>query len=174
MQAHATLCARFGVRDHTLNDLPGLGDRPVRIDQTLLELGQERGPMIGGSPDHGAVDTIVQMCADRRAIAQAAVQYHGQLAAIAFQSMHEIIFKRWNLPILLGRQTAEDGDTRVHDQRIDSRGAHSIGEGPEKLLVIAIVNADSALDRHGQMSGVPQTAHAVRDQRGLEHEAGPE
>ena len=118
-------CAQsFGVRHHALDDLPGLRDRPLRIDQALLEFGEQRRPMIGRSAEHHAVDAFD--AGVRRSSAPShrpAVQYHGQVGRIALQAMHEIVLERRNLAILLGRQAAEDGDARMHDERIDARGA---------------------------------------------------
>ncbi len=60
----------------------------------------------------------------------------------------------------------------MHDQGIDARRGHRIDERGEELVVIAIVDADAALDRHRQMGGIPQAAYAVGDQCRLQHEAG--
>ncbi len=83
-----------------------------------------------------------------------------------------VVVERRNLAILLGRKSGQHGSSRVHDQGIDTRGRHRVDECREKLIVVAIIDADPAFHRDRQVRAIPQTAHAVGHQSGLEHEAG--
>src|SRR5580704_18316443 len=110
--------------------------------------------MIGSPPDHHAVDARSDVRADSGTVAQPAIQYYRQLGPIAFQAMHQLMFERRNLPILLGRQAAENRDARMHDQRIDVRRADRVRERAEEIIVVVLINADSALDRDREMRGI--------------------
>ncbi len=69
MQPHAPLRAGLGVRHHALDDLPGLRNRPGRIDVGTLEFSQQGGAMIGSPPDHYAVHAFAQVPGDSGAVA---------------------------------------------------------------------------------------------------------
>ena len=57
----------------------------------------------------------------------------------------------------------------MHDERIDV-GRDRSDEGREELVVVAVIDADTAFDRHRQRRRVAQRPNAVGHQRRAQHE----
>ena len=64
--------------------------------------------------------------------------------------MHIVILQRRNLPIFLGGQATQDRGPRMHDQCIDAHRRDRVDEGGKELIIVAVIDADTAFhgDRH--------------------------
>src|ERR1700760_2435213 len=58
----------------------------------------------------------------------------------------------------------------MYDGGTDARRRHRVGELRKEVVVVALIDSDAALNRDRKMSRIAHAAHAIRDQRGLEHE----
>ena len=84
---------------------------------------------------------------------------------LALQPVHVVVLQRRNFPILLGGQPAEDRGARVHDERVDARARHRVDEVGEKFVVVALIDADAAFDRDGQLRALAHALDALGHQR---------
>ncbi len=85
-----------------------------------------------------------------------------------------VVVERRNLAILLGRKPGQNRFARVHDEGVDTRGRDRVDECREKLIVVAVIDADPAFHGDRQVRAITQSAHAIGHQGGLQHEASAE
>jgi len=62
----------------------------------------------------------------------------------------------------------------VHDERRYARARHHGGEVREELVVIARIDTDAALHRHGQLRALAHALDALGDQLRKQHQTGTE
>src|SRR5882762_3587637 len=135
VQAYAPARADLRIGDDPLDDLLGLRQPPVGIDQDLLQLGEQGRPVVGRTAEHDSIHSRIHMMADFRGLRQAAVQYHGQLRPFLFEPVHVVVLEGRNLTILLGRQAAQNRSAGVDDERIDADAGDRIDEGGKEGIV---------------------------------------
>ncbi len=98
----------------------------------------------------------------------------GRVGRLALQAVHVVVLERRNFAVFLRRQSAEHGGAGMDDERIHPRALHRVDEGAEKLIVVALVDADAALDGDRQPRRIAHAPHALGDQLGVQHQAGAE
>ena len=98
----------------------------------------------------------------------------GNLRQLRLEPIDQAVIERRDVAVLARRQTLEPGLARVHDQFIGAGRNHRLRQRAQRHFRILIVDADAALDRHGNAHRALHCRNALGNQRGLRHQAGAE
>ena len=85
-----------------------------------------------------------------------------------------LVFERWNGSVLLGTETFENSDARVHYEFSAPCRVNRLDEAPEEVVAILIVNPDSGFDRYRDFDCRLHRLQAFAYQLGTRHETGSE
>src|SRR5664279_3603923 len=118
----------------------------VASETIALRLSEQPRVVIRGAAEHHAVD-VVEFARDRRVRRDAAVDDDGQLGKVAFEAMHEVVFQRRYLAVLLRRQPLEDGVARMHHEDAAPGRGNSTDEVAHEGVFVDRVYANAVLDR---------------------------
>ncbi|CCC99889.1 protein of unknown function (plasmid) [Azospirillum baldaniorum] len=162
----------LGVGRHRLNHRVAVG-AGLPAEQTAVGVGQDVGRLVGGAPDHHAVQRgempfrFVQG-------ADAAVDGDGELRVFLLQPVHEVVAQRRDVPVLLGAEPFQPRLAGVHDEVGAAGGGHGADELVERRPFLHLVDGDPRLHGDGDRHRLAHGADQAGDQIGLGHQAGAE
>jgi len=154
-------------------DVHAAGHRGVVAEEALIDLGEHVGILVGGAPEHDAID-VIEVSGGILQGLDAAVDEDLELGALALDTVDERIVQRRDVAILFGGQPFEPGLAGVDDEGLTTGGGDGIDERGERLLQVLVVDAQAALHRDGNGDGCAHGADALGDELGLRHQARAE
>ena len=129
--------------------------------------------MIGGAPDHDAID-VGEVAGDFCERSNATIDSDQVGRQALFEAVDAIILKRRNVAVFFRRESLEPRFAGMDDHAIASGGDHRIHELIESGFGILIIDTEAAFDGDGQGGGGFQRGNAFGHKRGLAHQAGAE
>ena len=117
---------------------------------------------------------MAEMRASLREAPDAAVENDGEVRVVALQPIDALVVERRDVAVFPRRKTLQPRLAGMHDDGRAARIGDRRDEPVERLLLILIVDADAALDRHRQPHRVAHRRHAIGDPPRLGHQAGAE
>ena len=88
--------------------------------------------------------------------------------------MHDVVAQRRNFAVFLRRKSLQHGVARMDDEDLAAGGRDGADEVADEAVIFAVVEPDPVLDRHRNRNRIAHGLDAVRDERGLRHQAGAE
>ena len=142
-------------------------------EQPLIHLREHIGVLIGGAPEHDAID-MRQMLARLAERPDAAIDDDGEVRPPRLHAIHPVIVDRRHVAVLFRAQAFEPGLARMHDEGAAAALRPPLDEAVEALLRILVVDADAAFDRDRHLGAFAHRRDQVGDKLGLGHQAGAE
>lgn len=158
---------------HALYDFEARDRRRFFAVERLVHLRQEPGIMIGGAPEHDAVDALVDALLRLFDRGDRAVHDDGRFGEVALQHRRVFGTKGRNLTVFLGTQTLKPGRAGMHDEDPRARFIERSHEVEHEPVVVAPVDAHAVLHGDGLLGGVAHGGETLRDERRVEHERSP-
>ena len=169
------LAARKSTRDHRhegFDRRERVGDRRLLAEQHRIDFDQELRNLIGGPPQHDAVD-MRKMRLRRLEIGDAAVEDDRPVGMGALQRMDQRIVERRDGPVVFGAQSVEPRLARMDDDAA-APAASPLRRSAESLLGLLLVDADPAFDGDRNADRGGHRGDAVGHKLGLAHETRAE
>ena len=131
----------------------------------------KRGDQVAG---HLALDREQNPVRDLIGGVTTAVDDDGERGKLALQPINTLVVERRNLAILLRTQAAEPRFTGMHDERVASCLVNGIGEVLQGVVLVLIIDTNSAFDCDREIAGVLHGFDTIAHQIGSRHKAGTE
>ena len=167
-QRHASGDLPAQIGQQAVDHLVAVGRGRRRVVEAAVDIGQDPRVLIGGTADHGAIQTV-PMAGDLVQIGEPAVDQQGQVRAARFQGMDSGVVERRDIAVLFGAESLQPGFARVHDEGIAAGRRDNVDEPVEIGALVLVVDADPTFDRHWQGRRRRDRRHQVADQCRLTH-----
>ncbi len=127
--------------------------------------------MIGGPAQHDAVD-LLQVGVAGVQVGDAAIDDNFQVGEIPLEAVNQGIVQRRHFPVLFRAEALQPGLAGVHDKRGTAGGGDRFDKCQQVVVAFHIINADTMLDRDGQVAGIAHGRDAVGHGLWHPHQAG--
>ena len=126
--------------------------------------------MISLAADHDSVD-MRELLMHLSGGVDAAVDHDLKLRKIILELVHELITQGRDFTVFFGRKTLQPGVAGVDDEGLATRLADRSHEITNKPVALALVNANTVLDRDRQAHRIAHGPDTVGHELGLGHQA---
>ena len=145
-----------------------------RCEEARVPVGHRGRMVIGGAPDHHAVDDG-QVALDFVGAGDAAVGDEHQPREVTLQADDDVVPERRQLAVLLRADAVQPGVAGMDDKDV---AATTLGDGADEIahevVALGTVDADAMLDGHRDRYRVAHRLDTVGDELRLGHQASPE
>src|SRR5262249_49297935 len=173
VEASAACKLALDIGDQRLGRRLGRDEACALTEQRRIDGQEPPRLLIGGSPHHHAIDAA-KVRGRLLEARYAAIEHDTKVGMRGFEPIDAGIIEWGDVAVLSRRQTIEPRLARVYDQSGNAGALNRAGEGFERLLRVLIVDADAALDRHGQLDRSNHGCDAVADESRLCHQTRAE